>query len=133
VDGPGIDEPRGSVTIDLSPIFPEQGSQFAAGEEAVNAVNASAERDTAESACTDIKAPRKRGAPRRRAASADARGGGRHIRDHDPGNKPAALTRALDARASVAPGQATAGRPGACRANAHRRRSQDEGRVPGAV
>jgi hypothetical protein len=34
----GIDEPLGSVTIDLSPIA-GQRSQFAAGEEAVNALS----------------------------------------------------------------------------------------------
>jgi Protein of unknown function (DUF2716) len=34
----GIEEPPGSVTIDLSPIFAGQGSQFAAGEAAVNAL-----------------------------------------------------------------------------------------------
>jgi hypothetical protein len=36
--GAGIDEPPGSVTIDLSPIFAGQRSQFAAGEDAVNAL-----------------------------------------------------------------------------------------------
>lgn len=34
----GIDEPSGSVTLDLSPIFAGQHSQFAAGEDAVNAL-----------------------------------------------------------------------------------------------
>lgn len=37
-NGAGIDEPPGSVTIDLSPIFTGQHSQFAAGGNAVNAL-----------------------------------------------------------------------------------------------
>ncbi|GIH13386.1 DUF2716 domain-containing protein [Rugosimonospora africana] len=37
-NGTGIDEPPGSVTIDLSPIFAGQRSQFAAGEDALNAL-----------------------------------------------------------------------------------------------